>query len=49
MCVKKGEKSIKSPIISDIPLEAGDRLTDFLEVDFDPETGETTYACWLEY
>ena len=49
VCVKKGEKSLKTEIISDIPLELGDRLTDFLEFDFDPDTGETTYAAWLEY
>lgn len=47
--MKKGSQSIKTPIISDIPLEAGDRLTDFVEIDYDPETGETMYASWLEY
>ena len=49
VCVKKGEKSVKTEIISDIPLEPGDRLTDFLELDYDPDPGETLYACWLEY
>ena len=49
VCVKKGQKAIKTEIISDIPLEPGDRLTDFLELDFNPNTGETLYACWLEY
>lgn len=47
--VKKGSQSIKTPIISDIPLKAGDRLTDFVEIDYDPATGETMYVCWLEY
>jgi hypothetical protein len=49
VCVKKGAKSIKTEIISDINLEAGDRLTDFLELDYDPVTGETLYGAWLEY
>ena len=49
VCVKKGQKSIKTEIISDIPLEPGDRLTDFLELDFNPDTGETLYGAWLEY
>jgi hypothetical protein len=47
--VKKKQAAIKSPIVSDIPLEPGDRLTRFLEIDYDPGTGKTTYACWLEY
>jgi hypothetical protein len=25
------------------------RLTDFLELNYDPETGETLYGAWLEY
>lgn len=49
VCVMKGSQAIQSPILSDIPLEAGDRLTSFCEVDYDAETGETRYACWLEY
>ena len=49
VCVKKGSQSVKTEIISDIPLESGGRLTDFFEVDYDPETGESMYACWLEY
>jgi hypothetical protein len=49
VCVKKGSQAINTPIICDIDLEAGDRLTDFFEIDYDPETGETTYVCWLEY
>jgi hypothetical protein len=32
-----------------IPTDSGDRLTEFVEVDYDPDTRETMYACWLEY
>jgi hypothetical protein len=48
-CVKKGQKAIKTEIISDINLEPGDRLTDFLELEVNPDTGETLYGAWLEY
>ena len=47
--VKKGQKVIETEIISDIPLEPGDRLTDFVELDFNPATGDTLYGAWLEY
>lgn len=49
VCLNKGEQPFHSEMLSNVDLLPGDRLTEFVEVDYDPETGETTYACWLEY
>jgi hypothetical protein len=49
VCLQQGAQPLLTELISVFPLEAGDRLTDFVEVDFDPETGETMYACRVIY
>lgn len=49
VAVAKGEKPVKIEMICNIELLPGDRLIDFVELDHDPKTGETIYACWLEY
>jgi hypothetical protein len=49
VAVTQGEKPWQTEMICDIDLYAGDRLSEFVEVDYDPNTGETMYACWLEY
>lgn len=49
VCVTSGKKPVQTKLIGDIDLLPGDRLTEFVEVGYDPATGETIYACWLEY
>ena len=41
--VKRGAAAKRTELISDIPLEPGDRLSSFLQI------GESVYLCWLEY
>ena len=45
----KGAPPFKTALLSDVPLVAGDWLTGFVELDHDPDTGETLYGCWVEY
>lgn len=49
VAVTKGEKAQHTELIADIDLYAGDRLIDFVELDHDADSGNTWYACWLEY